>query len=60
MELQRRSYCYCNQLLGDDYRSNLTEVLVNHHVRTYVNHVNNICHLELANPLTKHTLLVIG
>ena len=30
MELQRRSYCYCNQLLGDDYRSNLTEVLVTH------------------------------
>ena len=29
-------------------------------VRTYVNHVRKICHLELANPLTKHTLLVIG
>ena len=29
-------------------------------VRTYVNHVKNICHLELTNPLTKHTLLVIG
>ena len=29
-------------------------------VRTYVNHVGNICHLELANPLTKRTLLVIG
>ena len=29
-------------------------------VRTYVNHVRNICHLELANPLTKRTLLVIG
>ena len=28
-------------------------------VRTYVNHVRNICHLELANPLTKQTLLVI-
>ena len=28
-------------------------------VRTYVNHVRNICHLELANPLTKRTLLVI-
>ena len=27
--------------------------------RTYVNHVRNICHLELANPLTKCTLLVI-
>ena len=27
--------------------------------RTYVNHVRNICHLKLANPLTKHTLLVI-
>ena len=25
-----------------------------------VNHVRNICHLELANPLTKCTLLVIG
>ena len=30
VELQRRSSCYCNQLLGDDYRSNLTEVLVTH------------------------------
>ena len=30
------------------------------YVRTYVNHVRNICHLELANPLTKRTLLVIG
>ena len=30
------------------------------HVRTYVNHVRNNCHLELANPLTKCTLLVIG
>ena len=29
-------------------------------VRTYVKHVKNICHLELANPLTKRTLLVIG
>ena len=29
-------------------------------VRTYVNHVRNICHLELANLLTKHTLIVIG
>ena len=28
-------------------------------VKTYVNHVKNICHLELANLLTKHTLLVI-
>ena len=28
-------------------------------VRTYVNHVRNICHLELANPLTKRTLLLI-
>ena len=28
-------------------------------VRTYVNHVRNICHLELANPFTKRTLLVI-
>ena len=28
-------------------------------IRIYVNHVRNICHLELANPLTKHTLLVI-
>ena len=24
-------------------------------VRTYVNHVRNICYLELANPLTKFT-----
>ena len=31
----------------------------NKSVRTYVNHVKNICHLELANPLTKRTLLVI-
>ena len=29
-------------------------------VRTYMNHVKNICHLELASPLTKRTLLVIG
>ena len=29
-------------------------------VRTYVNHVRNICHLELANPMIKCTLLVIG
>ena len=29
-------------------------------VRTYVNYVRNICHLELANPLKKRTLLVIG
>jgi len=28
-------------------------------MRTYVNHVKNICHLELAYPLTKRTLLVI-
>ena len=28
-------------------------------IRTYVNHVKSICHLELANPLTKRTLLVI-
>ena len=28
--------------------------------RTYVELVKNICHIELANPLTKHTLLVIG
>ena len=28
-------------------------------VRTYVNYVWNICHLELANPLTIHTFLVI-
>ena len=28
-------------------------------VRIYVNLVKNICHLELANPLTKRTLLVI-
>ena len=29
-------------------------------VRTYVEHVMNICHIELANPLIKCTLLVIG
>ena len=29
------------------------------HVRTYVEYVMNICHLELANLLTKRTLLVI-
>ena len=29
-------------------------------VRTYVDHVKNICYLELANPLTKHIWLVIG
>ena len=29
-------------------------------VRTYVNQVRNICHLELANPLKKHALLVLG
>ena len=34
----------------------LSRVIV---VRTYVNHVKNICHLELANPLTKRILLVI-
>ena len=28
-------------------------------VRTYVKLVKNICHIELDNPLTKHTLLVI-
>ena len=28
-------------------------------VRTYVDHVKNIRHLELANPLTKRILLVI-
>ena len=28
--------------------------------RTYMNQVKNICHLELADPLTKYTLLVIG
>ena len=28
-------------------------------VRTYVNHVRNICHLELATLLTKRTLFVI-
>ena len=27
-------------------------------VRIYVNHVKSICHLELAYPLTKRTLLV--
>ena len=28
-------------------------------LRTYVNHVRNICHLELANLMKKHTLLII-
>ena len=27
--------------------------------RTYVEHVKNICHIELANPLTKHILLIL-
>ena len=35
------------------------KLLDKEHVRTYVNHVRNIYHLELANPLTKRTLLVI-
>ena len=35
-------------------------VVQQHSVRTYVNHVKNICHSELAYPLTKRTLLVIG
>ena len=29
-------------------------------IRTYVDHIKNICHLKLVNLLTKHTLLVIG
>ena len=29
-------------------------------VRTYVELVKNICHIELSNPLTKHILFVIG
>ena len=29
-------------------------------VRTYVELVKNICHIKLANPLTKRTLLIIG
>ena len=29
-------------------------------VRTYVELVKNICHIELANPFTKYILLVIG
>ena len=29
-------------------------------VRTYVIHVRNICYHVLANPLTKHALLVFG
>ena len=32
----------------------------NYTIRTYVELVKNICHVELANPLTKRTLLVIG
>ena len=34
--------------------------LISIFVRTYVDYVKNICHLELANHLTKCTLLVIG
>ena len=34
-------------------------IYVSLNIRTYVDHVKNICHLELANPLTKHILLVI-
>ena len=36
------------------------ELLKGEIVRTYVEHVMNICHLELDNLLTKCTLLVIG
>ena len=39
---------------------NYKERIVILNVRTYVNHVRNICHLELANPMTKCTLVVIG
>ena len=35
-------------------------ILVDLFVRIYMEHIMNTCHLELANPLTKHTLLVIG
>ena len=41
-------------------QANYPTTYVSLNVRTYVDHVKNICHLELANPLTKHTLLVIG
>ena len=34
--------------------------LISIFVRTYLDYVKNICHLELANHLTKCTLLVIG
>ena len=37
-----------------------TRHVLNVVIRTYVDHVKNICRLELANPLTKQTLLVIG
>ena len=37
----------------------LSQDLINF-VTTYVEHVMNICHLELTNLLTKHILLVIG
>ena len=36
----------------------LSQDLINF-VMTYVEHAMNICHLELVNILTKHTLLVI-
>ena len=39
--------------------SQKTITLLNY-VRIYVNHVKNICHLELANPMRKCILLVIG
>ena len=37
----------------------LSQDLINF-VTAYVKQVMNICHLELTNLLTKHTLLVIG
>ena len=37
--------------------SGISEVMF---VRIYVEHVKNICHIKLAYPLTKRTLLVIG
>ena len=50
-----------------DYHLNLDTVceVVTHQrdrqsVRTYVELVKNICHIKLADPLTKYTLLVIG
>ena len=41
-------------------QANYPTTYVSLNVRTYVDHIKNICNLELANHLTKCTLLVIG